>query len=152
MAGTEKWNASPQCNVDARSHARFPGIALWRWGRIWWKRRPLLSIEQYQVSHVLSQLIWAWQHCIKWGNIFFFMIEVLTYPSLIKVQLTEVLAFDYTVKVSSKDVLDREENHYVISSIQTSCMYCHHAKDKRIQLSKYKDCNGSLQPLQHTKI
>ena len=30
-------------------------------------------------------------------------------------------------------------------------MYCRHSKENRIQLSKYKDCNGGLQPLQHTK-
>ena len=31
-------------------------------------------------------------------------------------------------------------------------MYCHHAKENRIQLSKYKECNGGRQPLQHAKI
>ena len=30
-------------------------------------------------------------------------------------------------------------------------MYCRHAKENRIQLSEYKDCNRDLQPLQHTK-
>ena len=49
--------------------------------------------------------------------------------------------------------VDREVNHYVIFSICTSCIYCRHTKENRIQLSEYKDCNinGVIQPLQHTK-
>ena len=32
-----------------------------------------------------------------------------------------------------------------------SRMNCCHAKENRIQLSEYKDCNGSLRPLKDTK-
>ena len=51
----------------------------------------------------------------------------------------------------SKEVLNRERNHYVIFTIRTFRVYFRHEKENRIQPSLYKDLNGGLQPLQHTR-
>ena len=47
--------------------------------------------------------------------------------------------------------IERYVDRYVIFTNHTSHMYCRHAKKNKIQLFKYKDCNGGLQPLRRAK-
>ena len=51
----------------------------------------------------------------------------------------------------NKEVLNRVGNHYVLCTIRTLRIYYCHEKENRIQSSLYKDFNGGLQPLQHTR-
>ena len=42
-------------------------------------------------------------------------------------------------------IYNREADYYVIFINCTLRMYCHHAKENKIHLFEYKDCNGGFQ-------